>query len=413
MRKQSLCYDREKLYEEVWAEPVTAVAKRYGVSDVAIAKTCRKMHIPVPGRGYWNKVQSGQKMKKVPLPTFDKCPKVKRNILIPEAEIENKRMERLVPDAFILERELIKKEALPEMQVTYRPDIKLTNQYVRNTQGKLNESKKKLSYSYYRGLCRSDNDEAFQVSVGPNNIQRVLAILQLLCNALEDRGYPIGPKPKDPKEKQDVQYRYQRSERHPIYIKVLDAYIIFRITEISHKRKIEKVTGKSSSSPYERYEFVPSGKLAFEILNFTYETYARHKWQDGKFLKIEDQMNDFIISMTQLATIEKEKAAQAAVRHRQWQIEEEKRREREMWERIDKARIEHLFKEAERLVKFKQIREYIDVISEEGKRRLGENFPDSDFARWVEWARQFLENNDCRSWKLPKFDLSDQYFFIR
>ena len=32
-------YDRVKLYEEVWAEPVRTVAKRYGVSDVALAKT--------------------------------------------------------------------------------------------------------------------------------------------------------------------------------------------------------------------------------------------------------------------------------------------------------------------------------------------------------------------------------------
>lgn len=34
-------YQREKLYEEVWAEPVSTVAKRYGISGVAIAKKCR------------------------------------------------------------------------------------------------------------------------------------------------------------------------------------------------------------------------------------------------------------------------------------------------------------------------------------------------------------------------------------
>ena len=31
----TLCYERAKLYAEVWAEPVTKVAKSYGVSDVA------------------------------------------------------------------------------------------------------------------------------------------------------------------------------------------------------------------------------------------------------------------------------------------------------------------------------------------------------------------------------------------
>jgi len=43
-------YKRETLYEEVWSQPLLEVARHYGVSDVAIAKTCRKMHIPLPGR---------------------------------------------------------------------------------------------------------------------------------------------------------------------------------------------------------------------------------------------------------------------------------------------------------------------------------------------------------------------------
>ena len=48
-------YDRNELYEKVWTTPMQALAKEYGVSDVALAKTCKKLHVPVPGRGYWNK----------------------------------------------------------------------------------------------------------------------------------------------------------------------------------------------------------------------------------------------------------------------------------------------------------------------------------------------------------------------
>lgn len=66
--KKPEVYEREKLYEEVWAEPVKIVAQRYGVSDVALAKTCRKLAIPLPGRGYWARLRSGQKMKRAPLP---------------------------------------------------------------------------------------------------------------------------------------------------------------------------------------------------------------------------------------------------------------------------------------------------------------------------------------------------------
>ena len=42
-------YDRDVLYEQVWAEPVRDVAKRYGVSDVALAKACRRLSVPAAG----------------------------------------------------------------------------------------------------------------------------------------------------------------------------------------------------------------------------------------------------------------------------------------------------------------------------------------------------------------------------
>lgn len=53
-------FRREELYELVWTAPVIEVAKRIGVSDVALAKLCRRAAIPLPGRGYWARVESGQ-----------------------------------------------------------------------------------------------------------------------------------------------------------------------------------------------------------------------------------------------------------------------------------------------------------------------------------------------------------------
>ncbi|MFA7127203.1 MAG: hypothetical protein WC182_06610 [Bacilli bacterium] len=404
-------YNRETLYEQVWAEPLLEVAKRYGVSDVAIAKTCRKMHIPLPGRGYWSKIQSGLKMKKVPLPPFDKCPVVRRMSRQPKAPEAPKKSiaERLVPEAFILEQEILQKEAQAEMKIVYRADVKLTNPYVLNTERKLQDSLRKKPGHFERGRCISSNDEAFEVSVGPDNITRALAILQILCDALDERGYPIGPKPKDPKEKQEVHYGFPMREPVPIYAKVLDTYIIFRITEKSYKRELAP---EHRTSSYSTFEYVPSGNLCFEILTSPYESYARHTWQDGKNLKIEEQIHEFIINMIHIATMEKENAAQDEIRHKQWLIEEEKRREWERLQQMENSRIKTLVEETEKLVNIKRIKDYIIVITEEGKRRLGESYPESDFAKWVDWAEQFLEKNDCRSWKLPKFDLSDQYFFI-
>jgi hypothetical protein len=60
-------YDREKLYQQVWSEPVQHVAVSYGVSGVRIGKVCRILNIPTPARGYWARLRSGQKMRRPPL----------------------------------------------------------------------------------------------------------------------------------------------------------------------------------------------------------------------------------------------------------------------------------------------------------------------------------------------------------
>ncbi len=58
---------RELLYAEVWTQPATKVGEKYGVSDVAIGKLCRRLRVPVPGRGYWARKEAGYIVKQSPL----------------------------------------------------------------------------------------------------------------------------------------------------------------------------------------------------------------------------------------------------------------------------------------------------------------------------------------------------------
>jgi hypothetical protein len=47
---------RQELYDLVWSRPIREIAKDFGISDVAVAKHCRKHDIPRPGVGYWQKL---------------------------------------------------------------------------------------------------------------------------------------------------------------------------------------------------------------------------------------------------------------------------------------------------------------------------------------------------------------------
>ncbi|MFL0270077.1 hypothetical protein [Candidatus Clostridium radicumherbarum] len=68
MEKFFTVEEREKLYNEIWEEPVSIVSKRYSISDTTLRKRCNKLNIPLPPRGYWEKVKAGQEIKKPELP---------------------------------------------------------------------------------------------------------------------------------------------------------------------------------------------------------------------------------------------------------------------------------------------------------------------------------------------------------
>jgi hypothetical protein len=64
----ALTLSREDLYELVWSKPMRELAKDFGISDVALAKRCRGLGIPVPGRGYWARLDAGQAPHRPKLP---------------------------------------------------------------------------------------------------------------------------------------------------------------------------------------------------------------------------------------------------------------------------------------------------------------------------------------------------------
>lgn len=52
---------REELYNLIWAEPVSRLAKRYGLSDYQFRQLCTRLSIPMPRQGHWNKQRAGER----------------------------------------------------------------------------------------------------------------------------------------------------------------------------------------------------------------------------------------------------------------------------------------------------------------------------------------------------------------
>lgn len=64
----AITFQRSALYEEVWSEPLVALAKKYGLSDNGLRKICKKMNIPLPSAGHWAKIAAGQQIQRTLLP---------------------------------------------------------------------------------------------------------------------------------------------------------------------------------------------------------------------------------------------------------------------------------------------------------------------------------------------------------
>lgn len=50
-------FSRKELYDQVWSEPLTTVAKKYQTTDYVLRIICRKYKIPLPKSGHWMKIQ--------------------------------------------------------------------------------------------------------------------------------------------------------------------------------------------------------------------------------------------------------------------------------------------------------------------------------------------------------------------
>ena len=62
---------RRELYNLIWSEPITTLAKRFGISDRGLTKVCQRSDIPAPPRGYWAKIAAGSKFERPGLPMRD------------------------------------------------------------------------------------------------------------------------------------------------------------------------------------------------------------------------------------------------------------------------------------------------------------------------------------------------------
>lgn len=235
-------FERETIYAEVWKEPVNAVAKRYGVSDVALRKICEKLGVPVPPLGYWAKLAAGQTPIVAKLPTNHKGPTrhVRKQWDDPEASERDSRI------AAILEED--PPPSLPP------PVLKGS---VADCHPAVRRTARQLKHQKYngRGLLHAQGQDVLPMSVSVGNRDRALLVL----DALIETAFKAGAKLEVP-EKAGLMLRL-RGELFRLCMREASER---SERDLTREELAKKKQGKLFYIP-DRYSFTPTGKLRLEV----------------------------------------------------------------------------------------------------------------------------------------------------
>ncbi len=179
MNNDDRFWDRNALYEEVWSTPMATLAEKYGISDVGLAKNCRKLSIPLPGRGYWAKISAGQSFAKTPLPKISQEIKIEKPRPMPKDQNPDVKQITGAQERSQIERlDRLNGELVLKHGSLSHPLITQARSVLRQAR----EDDRKILQ------CR---EQCLDIRVSKGSLDRALRIMAGLISLIEDEGFSV------------------------------------------------------------------------------------------------------------------------------------------------------------------------------------------------------------------------------
>lgn len=353
---------REELYDLVWDNPLSKLAKQYNLSDNGLRKVCKKLEIPLPKNGYWQKIQYNKKVIKEKLPlnnTVASSITLKfRDNSVTLINGEENQLNQLTNE---LKAQLKDIAVFPEKRA--KP-----NELIVAAKNDLKE-KKPSSFHDRNGLLITSQN-IINIAVSPQNVTRALLFMDVLIKAIQSRGHKIivdnGTK---------------------IIINNIELKIDLRERL---KRNIVKGTFWDSTV------LEPSNVLSLRL-----DIYPVKEWTDTNTTQLEDKIPNIIAKLELQAIEEKQKAIDREI----WRIEYERKKKIEAdFEAKKNSEIKEfksLSQKANRWHQAEILRKYIAEVEKKSKEN---NSLNEEVAQWLEWA------NNKVAWYDPFIEKEDEIF---
>jgi hypothetical protein len=384
---------RTELYELVWTSPIVQLSKKYGLTDVGLAKICKRHRIPRPGRGYWAKLRHGVADPRTPLPPIDD-PNLQRISISELTQTPEDCEARFAADDEV--HECIQAE-LARAPVVVASVLRSPHPLVVNSiaDDELNvaeasaaESRRRRPGSQWK--AREANAKAY-IDVSQPLRSRAYRVMDAVLKAAMERGYEVWGKPEP----------YRRST----FMKVLGHEFQLRLYEPNlqkpHVMTNEELARKETyGSPFvPRHDYVRSAQLCLQLRESTYSVL----WQsrDGQKARVEDRINDLFVAalkrvdrarMWERIRADEERVRREAAERKR--LEEERARQAEERRREEQRHVDNLLLEVDNWYRSRRLRSYIRAVrgtlAQKG-RMVEEGSPLDKRLRWAEQVAEDLD----------------------
>ncbi len=339
---EKITFTRKGLYDLVCKEPLSRLAKKYKISDNGLRKICKRMNIPLPPNGHWQKVQFGYKV--TPIKLSEKY--TGKN----EVTLDERGLNEVVTES----PQAIIKRMTKEIESTSGLSFKVNDRLTQPDKLLTSTLNFYQSLKRYRKTNQGDYPsriDVLNIDVSEDNEHRAFLIMDTIIKLL-------------------------RARHHGVIARFRETFAVIQGEEIKIRIR-EKQNFLDTRETLGKTFTLYSGELIFVIGD-----YNKKEFRDSTE-KLENKISSIVAYLEYQGNIKKEERIKWEIRRKEEERQEQIRREFKEKQDKETQAFKNLFLQAIRLHQANILRTYIQTVDSNTIKNGNQS---EEYTIWKAWA---------------------------